>query len=196
MFRGRCGRINDLAFSGDGEPTASPTFRQAVELTAGQKRAARLDQTKIVLITNASCLTDPDVVAALDVLDANQGEIWAKLDAGTQAYFQQVNRASCTLDQIVANITETARHRPIVIQSMFLKLHDRPATPAELDAYIKRLTEIQAGGGQIDHVQVYTVAREPAESYVSALSRAEVDAIVDLVQTQAGLAARPYYGRT
>jgi len=44
------------------------------------------------------------------------------------------------------------------------------------------------------NVQVYTVARKPAEDYVTPLSVAEVDAIVALVEQRTGLAAEPFYG--
>jgi len=43
-------------------------------------------------------------------------------------------------------------------------------------------------------VQVYTVARRPAESYVAPLTDSDVDGIVDLVQRQTGLAAKAFYG--
>jgi hypothetical protein len=43
-------------------------------------------------------------------------------------------------------------------------------------------------------VQVYTVARPPAESFVSALSDTEVDAIVEMVGSQTGLPAAAFYG--
>jgi len=43
-------------------------------------------------------------------------------------------------------------------------------------------------------VQVYTVARRPAESYVAPLNDAEVDAIVALIKERTGLAALPFYG--
>jgi len=42
-------------------------------------------------------------------------------------------------------------------------------------------------------VQVYTVARRPAQSFVTALSDAEVDHIRDTVRTRAGLAAESFY---
>jgi hypothetical protein len=38
-------------------------------------------------------------------------------------------------------------------------------------------------------VQVYTVARQPAESFVAPLPAADVDAIVDLVRRRTGLPA-------
>jgi len=43
-------------------------------------------------------------------------------------------------------------------------------------------------------VQVYTVARRPAESFVAPLSDEAVDAIVSLVAQRTGLPAKAYYG--
>jgi hypothetical protein len=43
-------------------------------------------------------------------------------------------------------------------------------------------------------VQIYTVARRPAESYVAPLSDSEVDAIVELVKQITGLNVIGYYG--
>ena len=45
-------------------------------------------------------------------------------------------------------------------------------------------------------MQIYTVARRPAESYVAPLTDAEVDAIVDLVERRTGLKAEAFYGTT
>jgi hypothetical protein len=53
---------------------------------------------------------------------------------------------------------------------------------------------VTAAGGRITLVQVYTVARVPAESWVTPLTDAEVDAIVDLVRLRTGLAAEAFYG--
>ncbi len=43
-------------------------------------------------------------------------------------------------------------------------------------------------------MQVYTVARPPAESFVAALSDAEVDALAELVRRRTGLPAEVFYG--
>ena len=77
-------RLNDIAMSGDGEPTASPIFDEVVQLCADIRRRRGLDQVKLVLITNATLLQRERVRKALEVLDANNGEIWGKLDAGTE----------------------------------------------------------------------------------------------------------------
>ena len=80
--------------------------------------------------------------------------------------------------------------RPLVIQSLFMRVAGEPPTPAELDAFCDRLNEITAAGGQLKLVQVYTVARRPAESFVAPLTDAEVDAIVALVERRTGLRGR------
>ncbi|MBU0719307.1 MAG: radical SAM protein [Planctomycetes bacterium] len=185
--------INDLAFSGDGEPTASPCFREGVELAVELKREAGLDDTKIVLITNASQLRKPEVEAALAVMDENNGQVWAKLDAGTAGHFQAVNRTNVPLQQVVDNIIAVARLRPIVIQSLFMRIAGQPPYEVELAAYTDRLREIVDAGGKIDYVQVYTVARRPAEEDVEPLTPAELDRITELVR-QTGIPAEAFYG--
>ena len=43
-------------------------------------------------------------------------------------------------------------------------------------------------------MQVYTVARVPAEDWVTPLTDAEVEGIVDLVHRKTGVAAEAFYG--
>jgi wyosine [tRNA(Phe)-imidazoG37] synthetase (radical SAM superfamily) len=186
-------RLNDIAFSGDGEPTTCPQFLDIVRAVAKVKRRRGLDGVKLVLITNASRFHRPQVHEALAVLDANHGEIWAKLEAGTEAYYRQVDRTTIPLQRILDNITEAAKVRPVVIQALFLRLHGEPPPPAELEAFCDRLLEIRGAGGRIRLVQLYTVARVPAEAYVSPLTNAEVDDIVELVRQRTGLDAEPFY---
>ena len=187
-------RVNDIAFSGDGEPTTCKVFAECVALAAELKREARLLDTKIVLITDACYLTRPEVERGLRIMDKNHGEIWAKLDAGTETYFQRVDRPNYPLQHVIDNIIAAARVRPVVIQSLFMRLDGVPPDDTELAAYCDRLNDITGAGGAIDYVQVYTVARPPAESFVAPLTHDEVDAIVDLVRTRTHLNALPFYG--
>jgi wyosine [tRNA(Phe)-imidazoG37] synthetase (radical SAM superfamily) len=186
--------LNDIAFSGDGEPTTCPEFLEVIEAAAALKRRRGLDDVKLVLITNATMFHRPKVRAALAVLDANHGEVWAKLEAGTEAYYHEVDRTTIPFRRILDNIAGAARQRPLVIQAMFLRLHGEPPALAELEAFCDRLNEITQAGGRITLVQVYTVARVPAETYVTPLADAEVDAVVDLVRRRTGLEAEPFYG--
>ena len=189
-------RINDIAFSGDGEPTTCQHFTECVRIAAEVKRDANLPGVKIVLITDACYLTRPEVEAGLTIMDENNGEIWAKLDAGTEDYYQRVNRPNYPLAHVMANIIAASRVRPLVIQSLFMRLDGIPPGEAELSSFADRLNDVQTAGGRIAQVQVYTVSRRPAESFVSPLNNQEVDAIVELVQARANLRAGAFYAAT
>lgn len=188
-------RLNDIAFSGDGEPTTHRNFDEVVAACAALKRRLGLDDVRMVLITNASMFHRPRVRDALRTLDANQGEIWAKLEAGTADYFRRIDRTPIPFQQIIDNIAEAARARPLVIQSLFLRFEDEGPTASELEAYCQRLNEILATGGRIRLVQVYTVARRPAVPAVRPLADHEVDAIVLMVRERTGLDACGFYGQ-
>jgi wyosine [tRNA(Phe)-imidazoG37] synthetase (radical SAM superfamily) len=187
-------RLNDIAFSGDGEPTTYRNFDEIMERCAAVKDRLGLADVKMVLITNASMFHREHVRRALAILDAHQGEIWAKLEAGTDEYFQLVERTPIPFRQILDNITEAARVRPLVIQALFMHIDGQPPSPAELAEFCDRLNEITAAGGKLRLVQIYTVARRPAESFVTPLADAEVDAIVKLVADRTGLSAAAFYG--
>jgi wyosine [tRNA(Phe)-imidazoG37] synthetase (radical SAM superfamily) len=187
-------RLNDIAFSGDGEPTTHRNFDEVVAACAAVKAQAGLSEVKLNLITNASMFHRPHVQRGLEILDQNQGEIWAKLEAGTEAYFHQIDRTPIAFRQILENITAAAIVRPLVIQALFLRLAGEPPSTDELTAFCDRLGEITAAGGKIKLVQVYTVARKPTESYVTPLTDAEVDAITSQVRRTTGLTAAAFYG--
>jgi len=187
-------RLNDIALSGDGEPTTCPQLEQVLEICAELRRCLGLESLKIVLITNATMFDRPRVARALTILDASNGEIWAKLDAGTEAYYRTVDRSAIPLQRILQNLIDAARLRPIVIQSLFMRIHDQSPAESEQEAYCDRLAEILAAGGQIRLVQIHTIARRPAESWVSALTNAEVDALAERVRRRTGLPVTPYYG--
>lgn len=185
-------RLNDIAFSGDGEPTSYRNFDQVVAAAAEVRRRHGLDQVKLVLITNASLFHRPHVQRGLEILDANHGEIWAKLDAGTEAYYQLVARSAVPFQRILDNLLLAARARPIVIQSLFMRIREEPPAQAELEAYCQRLNDLVSGGGRIQLVQVHTIARPPAESWVAALSPAEVKSLAELIRDRTGLSAAAY----
>jgi wyosine [tRNA(Phe)-imidazoG37] synthetase (radical SAM superfamily) len=187
-------RLNDIAFSGDGEPTTYKNFDELIQTCAHVKRAAGVDEVKMVLITNASMFHRPHVQRGLAILDENNGEIWAKLEAGTDKYYHLIERTPIPFRQILDNITAAAQVRPLVIQSLFMRVNGEPPSQAELEAFCDQLNEITTAGGQLKLVQIYTVARPPAESFVAPLSDAEVDAIVALVQQRTSLPAIAYYG--
>jgi len=189
-------RLNDIAFSGDGEPTTYRDFDKIVAACAQVKRRRDLSDVKMVLISNASMFHRPDVIRGLQILDANCGEVWAKLEAGTEKYYRRVARTQVPFQRILDNITAAARVRPLVIQALLMRIDGHPPPSAELAAFCERLRAITAAGGTLKLVQIHTVARQPAERCVTPLANTEVDEVVDLVRNRTGLAVMGYYGRS
>jgi wyosine [tRNA(Phe)-imidazoG37] synthetase (radical SAM superfamily) len=184
--------IRDIAFSGDGEPTTCPHFSKVVQAVADIKRQEGLSAAKIVLITDASCLDKADVRLGLEIMDANQGEIWGKLDAGTESYYKLVNRSHVRFDRILANLLEAARARPIVIQTLLLKVHGECMSSAELDAYCGRLSDLVRNGAAIKEVHAYTVARPTPETYAEKLEPAQLEQMAERIRQKTGLIVWPF----
>ncbi len=170
-------RLNDIALSGDGEPTAAKEFAEVCRICAKVKENMGLDSVKIILITNASLLHRPQIRQGLAILDDHQGEIWAKLDAGNEDYFKRINQTEIPYSLILDNIIDTARQRPVVIQSLLLRIDGHRMAEKEVADYADRLAEILQQGGKISTVQLHTVARTPRDPRASALSQKELEDI-------------------
>jgi len=191
-------RLNDIALSGDAEPTTIPQFAEALAMVARHRPPG----VKIILITDAGGLDRADVRRGLAIMDNHQGEVWAKLDAGTAEYYRYINRTKIPFARILKNITHCARDRPIIIQSLFLKVHGRGPGATEVTAYGQRLRDILAKGGRIRLVQICTLARQalttvdgvPAWQFVASLSDAELGAIADSVHHRTGLTVQCFSG--
>ncbi|HIG80786.1 MAG TPA: radical SAM protein [Verrucomicrobiales bacterium] len=179
--------VKDIAFSGDGEPTMIHNFADCVQTVVDVKQAEELGATQIVLITDAAGLDKADVKRGLELMDAHEGEVWGKLDAGTEEFFKAVNRTNVKFQRILDNLLATAKSRAIIIQSLFLKVHGEPMSAAELHAYCDRLNELTAGGGQVREVHLYTVARPTPEAFATKLEPAELESMAATVRECTGL---------
>ncbi|MSU32825.1 MAG: radical SAM protein [Pedosphaera sp.] len=180
-------KVRDVAFSGDGEPTMIHNFDTCVDQVVEVLNQCGLTETKIVLITDSAGLDKATVKRGLERMDANRGEIWAKLDAGSEAYFRTVNRSKIRFDRILANLRETARIRPIIIQSLFLKVYGEIMSTTELQEYCTRLMEITITGGQISEVHAYTIARPVPEPWATRLEPSELTNLADEIRRLTGL---------
>lgn len=187
-------RLNDFAFSGDGEPTTYRNFDEIIENCAAVRSELAPPETKLVLISNASMFHKDYVQRGLEIMDQNNGEIWGKLDAGTEAYFHLVDRTKISFRRILDNLTIAAQTRPIVIQSLFMKIHSVATPLEERLAFCERLNEMQQNGARFKLVQLYTVARKPTESFVHSLDDVDLDSFAELVRTKTGLVVKTYYG--
>ena len=171
-------RVNDIAFSGNGEPTISPAFPQAADLAIDARRAAGFDASvKLVLITNATRLDRPRVAETLDKMDRAGGfEPWVKLDAGTADYYRRIDRSPVPFEKVLASILAFGRRHAVVVQTMLCRLEGEAMPAAEFDAYLARLCELCDAGCRIQAVHLYTVARQTAEASVTPCTDEELEA--------------------
>ena len=167
-------RVVDVAFAGDGEPTTPPEFPAAAR-AARECRDRGGPGVPLRLLTNATLFHKEGVKAALCEFD----ELWCKLDAGTEEYFHRVDGTRMPFRLILDNLLLIARERPIVIQSLFPSIEGEGPGEAEIAAWVRRLEEIAEQGGRIDLVQVYTVARAPADPRFGALDHPSLEAIAE-----------------
>jgi wyosine [tRNA(Phe)-imidazoG37] synthetase (radical SAM superfamily) len=186
--------VRDIAFSGDGEPTTFRRLEEAVRIAAVARERFGLQTAKIVLITDAAYLKKPGVRAALHLMDRNNGEIWAKLDAGTEEFFRKVNRPNVTLAHVLDNILDAARVRPVVIQSLWFRVGGERPAEKELEAYCRSLNSILAGGGRLRSIQLYSIARDPSEPTASPLTDPELDQLAAFVRERVPVPIEIYYG--
>ena len=187
-------RLNDIAFSGEGEPTTCPVFEEAVKTVWAVREELELGSVKMILITNAACLDRPRVQRGLKEMQAGAHEIWAKLDAGTDESYQAINRTHVPMARILRNITQTARTCPLYIQSLFLRRWGEPPKESEIRAYADRLNKIQARGGQLLGIQLYTIARPAPTVWATALSNEELSRLGALVKDLTGLSCQHFCG--
>ena len=185
--------VRDITFAGDGEPPSYPNFLGVVRDTLAIKAEAGLPDLKVILLTNATLIDRPRVREAMRLMDAANGEFWLKLDAGTAEYYKLVDRTTIPFDRVLRNIAGAARQRPVVLQSLFMRVRGEAPPQSEIEAFCGRVRDILDAGGGIRLIQVYTVARRPAESWVTPLADREVDALAATVRTRLPVPVEAFY---
>jgi wyosine [tRNA(Phe)-imidazoG37] synthetase (radical SAM superfamily) len=183
--------LRHVALSGDGEPTLCPNFVEAVEAVVHLRARGRFPFFKLVLITNASGLDRPEVAQGLTMFTPRD-EVWAKLEAGSQAYMDRVNRPDQPLKKTLAEILFLARKRPVVIQSLFPSVNGEVPPAAEIEAYVQRLRELKESGAQIPLVQIYSATRPTPHSECGHLPLRMLSHIAQRVREVSGLKAEVF----
>jgi wyosine [tRNA(Phe)-imidazoG37] synthetase (radical SAM superfamily) len=184
-------RLRQISLSGTGEPTLSPHFLEIVEGIAHLRATRRIPLLKLVLVTNGAGLERPPVQQGLRFLGA-EDEVWVKLDAGDQSGMDRLNRPEVSLSQVLANIVELGRRRPIVIQSLFPSIAGAGPAPEQLGVYLACLQQLRDQGVQIAQVQIYSTSKPPRSGACGHLPLRVLSEIARAVRTSTGLRAEVY----
>jgi wyosine [tRNA(Phe)-imidazoG37] synthetase (radical SAM superfamily) len=185
-------QLRHVALSGDGEPTLSPHFAEAVDAVVHVRALGGFPFFKIVLLTNGTGLDQLQIQESLKRFTKSD-EIWVKLDGGTQEYLDKVCRLKhVTLGKILSNILHLARQRPVVIQSLFPAINGEEPSAEDIEQYAHRLKELKSDGAQIPLVQIYSANRPMSHAECGHLPLKTLSHIAQVVRQVSGLRAEVF----
>lgn len=160
--------LQDIAFSGNGEPTSAHEFPQAVALVERLLDAFGLrGDIKVRLITNGSLMHRQPVLDAVSALSAVNGEVWFKVDRATPAGMAAINQIEAGIPGVKRRLLACAARCPTWIQTCWFALDGVPPSDTEVHAYLALLREVQPF---IQGVHLYGIARQPMQPGAERLS--------------------------
>lgn len=183
-------RLNDIALSGNGEPTTAKAFPQAIELIA--RVMADFDligKIKLVLITNGSQTDRPRVQDGLKKMAALNGEVWFKFDSATPSGMRAINQTRISPEKQLERLAMAARLCPTWLQTCVLAVDGTPPSATEQEAYLAAVKRIQQQQIPVLGVLLYGLARpsmQPQASHLSALPIEWLNAYAETIRA-AGL---------
>ena len=164
-------RLNDIALSGNGEPTSAKAFPQVIELIGRvMSDFALIGKIKLVLITNGSLINRPRVQDGLAKMAALNGEVWFKFDSATASGMRATNQTRISPDKQFERLAVAARLCPTWLQSCVFALDSDPPSDAEQSAYLATVTRIRQENIPVQGVLLYGLARPSMQPQASRLS--------------------------
>lgn len=165
-------RINDIALSGNGEPTSAAEFAQVVELVARLKQELVLPaHIKLVLITNGSLLQREYVQQGLRRMSQENGEIWFKLDRASEQGMLRVNDTRTTLDKVREHLAIALACCPNTwLQTCWFALDGQAPAMSDEDDYLAFLDASIRNGVRPRGVLLYGIARASMQAEAPRLS--------------------------
>ncbi len=164
-------RLNDIAFSGNGEPTSSPNFSDVVELVARARSDLSVDASvKTVLITNGSLIHQKDVQLGVRRIKTITGEVWFKVDSVTKEGVARINDSPFSLSKTSSNLETVASLCDTWIQTCVFDFDGLPPSEHEQNSYLKFLRDV-ALNAKVRGVLLYGVARKSYQPEAPRISR-------------------------
>ena len=182
--------IEDVAFSGNGEPTSAREFPEAVELVLRVLEETGLaGRIKLRLISNGSLLDNPRVRSGIALLGRNNGEVWFKADAGTGEAILRINGVQLAPEGVARRLRRCAELCPTWVQTCCFALDGFAPSEAELTAWLTMLAHAK---DSLAGVHLYGLARPSQQAEAPRLARLPrewLEALAERVR-ELGLAVR------
>lgn len=164
-------RLNDIALSGNGEPTSAPNFAAVVALIGEVMAEFELTgKVKLVLITNGSLLHRPQVQAGLRTMAQLDGEIWFKLDRVTPQGLGEINGSRETPGRIREHLRIAAALCPTWLQTAVFALDGQPPANTESTAWLAFVETLAKQEIRLAGVLLYALARPSLQAGATRLS--------------------------
>ncbi|OZA13050.1 MAG: radical SAM protein [Hydrogenophilales bacterium 17-62-8] len=183
-------RLNDIALSGNGEPTSARAFPQVIELIGQVMTELDLiGKIKLVLITNGSLIDRPRVRDGLAKMAALNGEVWFKFDSATASGMRAINQTRISPDKQFERLKLAAGLCPTWLQTCVFARDDTPPDEVEQAAYLAAVARIVQHNIPVQGVLLYGLARpslQPQASHLSALPAEWLEAFAERIRA-AGL---------
>lgn len=164
-------RLNDIALSGNGEPTSATEFEEVIELIGEMRAELEVPQdVKTILITNGSLIHRKEVRSGVEKMRGQQGEVWFKVDSGTTRGMRLVNDTRIGLARVRENLAIAAHACPTWVQTCVFALDGAAPSEEEQQAYLALLAERLRAGVPIRGVLLYGLARKSQQPEAARLS--------------------------
>jgi wyosine [tRNA(Phe)-imidazoG37] synthetase (radical SAM superfamily) len=165
-------RLIDIAISGNGEPTSAAEFPAAVEIAAeALARRNLLPGVKLRLITNGSLIDRVGVRSGIARLGAVGGEVWFKVDAGSNATVARINGTRVKMDSVERRLRQCSALCPTRAQTCLFALDGQLPSDREISELVDFLGRCR---DSIRGVLLYGLARPSAQAEAARLSAAPV----------------------
>lgn len=152
--------IRDIAISGNGEPTSAPNFDQVVEVIGEVAQLSGLSSVvRRVLISNGSLMRRAVVQRALGRWREMGGEVWFKLDSGSEAGRRRINDVNLASGVALGNLETASRLCPVWLQTCIFGFDGAPPSLTDRSAYLAFLGKALLRGIRLQGVLLYGLAR-------------------------------------
>ena len=175
--------FKDIAFSGNGEPTASKQFKDVIGILIKKIKEYKLDKKIVIrLITNGSYMANPVIQESFSLISNFNREIWFKIDGVKELDIQTVNQVNLSLATIKKNLEAALNNGPTVIQTCFFKLNEKLPSLESLGAYINFLKLYE---NKVKGIHLYSLARlseQPSQNKLTRLTKSELEVIASKIK--------------
>ena len=179
-------RINDIALSGNGEPTSAKEFVQVIALIGKlQQELALPPHLKLVLITNGSLMHRAYVQQGLRLMAQFRGEVWFKLDRASAAGMQIINNTQLSMDKVRKNLITAIALCPTWLQTCWFALDGLAPSKQDEDDYLGFVAGLLHDNIRPQGVLLYSLARPSLQAEaprLAALSALQIESFAERIR--------------